>query len=86
MTYDETVDEDVKRVRKEINENANSEVLDFEELPSKQDEPLVIDYHPEEEVEAEPVQEQPEEVKQEKDPEHFEQMTLDSTGTDGPGF
>lgn len=86
MTYDETVDEDVKRVRKEINENANSEVLDFDELPSDQNEPVVIDYQPEEEVEDEPVQKQPEEDKQEKEPEQFEQMTLDSTGTDGPGF
>ncbi|MFE4524717.1 hypothetical protein ACFRCQ_21855 [Cytobacillus firmus] len=38
MTYDQAEDESYSRIRKEINENANQEVLDFEEPESVPDE------------------------------------------------
>ncbi|KIO60202.1 hypothetical protein B4065_0128 [Caldibacillus thermoamylovorans] len=78
MTYDEATDEDYKRVRKEINENANSEVLDFEEVPTiEQPKAEVIDYGP--------VNEEQEELTSDKASEP-EQMTFEATGTEGPGF
>lgn len=38
MTYDEAEDGSITRIRKEINDNANTEVLDFNEQPRQQEE------------------------------------------------
>ncbi|MDD9312682.1 hypothetical protein PUS82_15510 [Cytobacillus firmus] len=44
MTYDQAEDESYSRIRKEINENANQEVLDFEEPESVPDESKIDSY------------------------------------------
>lgn len=69
MTYDDTTNEVNKQVQKEIDENANSEILDFEEVEEK---PVPEEKEPKpEEAVNEP---EPAEEKEEKKP---EQVTVD---------
>jgi len=82
MTYDDAADDDYKRVRKEINENANQELLDFEPSAPDKNEAnkgpsQIIDYgneHSKEETNPEP------EIIDST------QQTMDIRGTDGPSW
>lgn len=80
MTYSESEDESYARHRKEVNENANQELLDIEPVDNQsveQKEPdPIIDQH---------ISEQPKKEVMNKEP-HKEQMSFDADGTDGPAF
>lgn len=79
MTYNEADDDSYSRLRKEVNENANQELLDFEGAPQNNPEPI-----PEMKAEPEPVIIEQEEVK------HIqfvqEEKELPPTGSEGPNF
>ena len=85
MTYHETEDENFARVRKEVSENANQELIDVEspvdEKPRVQEDPKVIIEHEPETHVVEPAQVQVQEQRHE--PEYIE---IDQTTVDGPGF
>jgi hypothetical protein len=70
ITYDQNADNEYKRVRKEINEYANQEVLDFDPAPHEQEQKQTAEV-----IDHEPVQE----TFQQEPPKQ-------STGTNGPNF
>ncbi len=81
MTYQNNTDEDLKRVNREIAENANTQTIDIQGE--------VVD-----ETEGDNDQAEPNQEPQKQDPPKQnqlaqgkpEQMSLGATGTDGPGF
>ncbi|KIL73723.1 hypothetical protein [Bacillus badius] len=76
MTYSEAEDESYSRIRKEVNENANQEMLDIDTGSPNEESPEteIIDPEP-------TINKQPEETLKKN-----EQVIIDAAGTEGPGF
>jgi hypothetical protein len=85
MTYQDSTDEDLKRVNREITENANTQTIDVQgEVVDETEQGQPDPTEPEKPVQDPPKQEPP---KQEPPAQGKpEQITLGATGTEGPGF
>lgn len=96
MTYEQADDENFARHMKEVNENANQELIDVEPIQELPKEPQFVEAEfteSDDSIKKEKVDFQTGEIIDKQPSETTvttelsqEQMTLDATGTEGPGF
>lgn len=90
MTYDEAADDSYARVRREVNENANQELIDIEPAaPQTRAEPAFVDAEFEESTPAEKPEAEPVTIKQEIGEilnEKAAEPPLETLFDEGPGF